>query len=437
MQSINSQSPSTQALLDTKLYQVVGQLYELGFNTDRFDRITDHTKQIAMVPVSAKTREGIPELLMIICGLAQRFLTGKLEMHEDDPAKGTVLEVKEEKGLGKVMDIIIYDGVLRAGDEIVVGGLDGPLVGKIKGMFAPAPLADMRDKKSKFVSVKEAVASTGVRVSAPGLEDAVAGMPLRGVAGDLEKVKEDIQKEISEVMLETDEEGVVIKADSLGSLEALMRLLKDAGIPVKKAGVGPVNKTDIAAAESMQAGDPFHAVILGFNIPVPEKPSVKVLTNAVIYRLIEDYQAWVEGEKINKKKSERDKLPFPAKITLMKGYVFRQNNPAVCGVEVQLGTLKPGIKMMKQDGVAITTVKGIQLEQENVEQAEKNKQVAVSFTDITIGRQVQEGDILYTYIEEPQFRALKEVKDQLTNDEKDVLREISLIMRVKNPVWGV
>ncbi len=438
MQSINNQAQSTQTMMDTKLYEVVGKLFEIGFNADRFDRISDHTKQIALVPVSAKTGEGIPELLMLISGLSQRFLAEKLVIHESDPAKGTVLETRDEKGLGKVLDVIIYDGTLHVGDDVVIGGTDAPVVGKIKAMLLPAALMDMRDKKAKFTTVQLITAATGVRLNAPGAEDALAGMPLRATsAKTLENDKKEVQKEVGEVLLETDDEGVIVKADSLGSLEALLRLLKEHGVAVKKAGVGPISKGDIAAAEASSSVNPFHAVILGFNIPQPEKPPVKVFTNAIIYALIDDYKAWVEGEKINRKKSERDKLPFPAKIALMRGHVFRQNNPAVVGVEVQLGSLKAGVRMMKKDGVALTTIKGIQKEQETVEAAERNQQVAVSLTDVTIGRQLMEADTLYTYIDEKEFRALKDIKDQLKEDEKDVLREIALIMREKNPVWGV
>jgi translation initiation factor 5B len=296
----------------------------------------------------------------------------------------------------------------------------------------------MRDKHTAFVSVESVTAANGVRISAPGSEDAVAGMPLRATdASTLDEVKAEISAEVGEVMPATEEVGVVAKADSLGSLEALLRLLKEAKIPVSRAGVGMIGKQDIAAAEAMLSNDKLAAVIIGFNVPRPDEAPVKIITSDVIYRVIEEYQAWIEGETRNTQKAEREALPYPCRIRLMPGYIFRQSNPAVCGVEVLAGTLKAGMKMMKKDGAVLTTVRGIQKERETVEKAEKNEQVAASFSDVVIGRQLFENDVLYTVIEEPDFRKLKDVKNLLREDEKEVLREVGLIMREKNPVWGV
>lgn len=436
--SFQKQQQSALTVLDTKLYEIVGKLFEMGINADRFDRVGDVTKQIIMIPCSAKTGEGIPELLMWVSGLAQRFLASNLEISKDTPAKGTVIEVKEEQGLGKVMDAIIYDGTLSVGDDIVVGGLDGPICCKVKALFLPTPLADMRDKRTDFESVQSVTAATGVRLCAPSDEDAVAGMPLRAASPEtLEQVKEEVAKEVGEVLPEMEEMGIIAKADSLGSLEALVRLLKEADIPVSRASVGKLGKQDIAAAQSMLAKDKLRAVIIAFNIPRPDDCPVKIFASDVIYRAIEDYQAWMKGEQRNLENASREALPYPAKIKIMAGYIFRQSNPAVCGTEIQAGTLKPNVKMMKKDGTVVTSIRGIQKERENVEKAERNEQVAVSYSDVVVGRQIFENDVLYTYVEESDFRKLKDVKDLLRDDEKDVLREIAVIMRERNPVWGV
>ncbi|MBI2658621.1 translation initiation factor IF-2, partial [Candidatus Woesearchaeota archaeon] len=130
-------------------------------------------------------------------------------------------------------------------------------------------------------------------------------------------------------------------------------------------------------------------------------------------------------------------LQRPCKIKIMKGYVFRQNNPAVVGVEVLAGTLKAGTPLMKNDGSAITEAKSIQQEQESIEKAEKGKQVAVSLPNVTIGRQVHEEDILYSAVPEEHFRKLKELKKYLTQEEIEVLKEIAEIMRKSSPMWGI
>ncbi len=438
LQNLSLQSPETQRRFETKLYEVVAQVFELSIPADRFDRVSDYTKTAAVVPVSAKTGEGIPELLMLLTGLAQKYLEQNLKIEETGPAKGTIMEVKEQKGLGTVLDVIIYDGSLKVNDQILVGTLDEPILAKIKALFEPEPNVEMREKKAKFKPVKEVTAATGVRIVAPGAETAIAGAPLMSAVGDIAKAKEELSKEMHEVLIETDQDGIIIKADALGSLEALMTLLRGKGIPIRKTSIGPITKKDITDAEALLNTDPLHGVILGFNIPKPEfTTSAHVIVNDVIYRLIEDYEAWKIQQQKNIELSKLDVLVRPCKLEILKGYVFRQNNPAIVGSEVIAGILKSNTPLMNKHGVQITTVKGIQVEKENVERLEKKKQAAVSLTDVTIGRQVNEGDILYSAIPEEHFRLYKEYKENLSAEEKNLLKEIAEIMRQKNPVWGV
>lgn len=442
LQNINSQGESARKAIETKLYEIVGKLSELGFNSERFDRIEDYTKQISIVPTSASTGEGIPELLMVLTGLAQKFLEKSLKVNAEGNAKGTVLEVKEEKGIGTTLDVIIYDGTLKHNDTIVIGTLSEPIVTKVRSLLEPSPLKDMRDRKTKFQQVKEAGAAMGIKVSAPGVEEVVAGMPLRSCnAEDVEKVKDDIRKEVEEVVIETDKNGIVIKADSLGSLEALAKLLREKKIDVKKASIGNISKKDLSDAQTSHEANPLQSAILGFNVNILSdiqlQKNVKILTNNVIYKLIEDFEKWQEEEKKRMESGEIEFLVRPCKILIMKGYVFRQNNPAVVGVDVLAGTLKAGTPLMKSDGTPLTEAKSIQDNQETAEKAERGKQVAVSLPKVTIGRQLNENDILYSAIPEEHFRKLKDLKKHLSEEEKELLKEIASIMREKNPVWGI
>jgi len=443
LKNISLQSSDTLKLFETKLYNVVGQLFDkFQLNGERFDRIEDYTKQIAVIPTSAVTGEGIPELLMVISGLAQKFLEQCLECNVDGPAKGTILEVKEEKGLGVTMDVILYDGTLRVNDQVVIGGVDGPIVAKVRALFEPAPLSEMRDKKSKFKSVKEVSAAAGVKISCPNLVGVVAGMPLRSATKDsLERIRGEVAQEVQESLIQTDSDGVIIKADTLGSLEALTNLLRAKGVLIAKASIGNISKKDVSEADSKSAGDPLLGVVLGFNIVLPADvsvpSSVKVLTDEVIYSLIDKYELWKVEKNKELEAGELDRVVRPCKIELLKGYVFRQNNPAIVGVEVVAGVLKSGIDLMKKDGKSITTVKTIQADKESVNKAEKGKQVAVSFEHVTVGRQINEGDVLFSVIPESDFRKFKEFKKYLSVEEIDLLREIADIMRKDNPVWGV
>ncbi len=449
LKSIMEQNADLQKELDERMYKLVGKLYELGFNAERFDRVDDYQKTIALIPTSAKSGEGIPEVLMVVAGLAQRYLEKCLECDISGSAKGTILEVKETKGIGKTIDVILYNGHLNIGDTIIIGNVGEPIVTKVKSLFVPEEMSEMRDKKTSFKHVKTVCAAAGVRIAANELDNVIPGMPLvsckantANAAKEVEQAKEEVQKDIEEVFIETEKEGIVIKADSLGSLEALITLLKEKNIKIRKAMVGEISKKDISDAESNFENDPLLSVVIGFNSAVQKdvviNNNVKVITNNVIYKLIEDLEAWTEQEKLRLEKAEFDKLTKPAKIKLIPGYVFRQNNPAVVGVEVLNGTIKPGTELIKSgDSKPITNIKSIQLERETAHEAKKGQQVAVSLENVTIGRQLQEGDVLSVLVPEDDFKKFKTFKKYLSEEEKELLKEFADNMRKFNPVWGV
>lgn len=439
--NINSQQPFVQERIETKTYEIVGKLSELGFESERFDRVEDFTKQVGIVPTSAITGDGIPELLMVIMGLAQKYLEQNLKLNVEGHAKGTVLEIKETKGLGKTLDTIIYDGVLSKGDSIVIGGIDKPIITRVKALFEPAPLSEMRDKKSKFIAVKCVTAATGVKICAIDSGEVIPGMPLSSFdsKNKVETINT-IQKEVEEVLIKTDSEGVVIKADTLGSLEALTFLLKEKGIPVRKATIGKISKKDLTDAECSYEKNPLLSVILGFNTDFENDleytDKVKVITNVIIYRIIEEYEQWVEQKKREMEEDKLDELVRPCKIQLLPNYVFRQNNPAICGIEVMEGKLRVGYPLMK-DGRTLTSVRSIQKEKDNVQFLEKGQQAAISMDGVTVGRQINEGDIMFTAIPEYDFREIKKFLKLLTQPEIELLKKIAEIMRDINPVWGI
>ncbi|MFO8015893.1 MAG: translation initiation factor IF-2 [Candidatus Woesearchaeota archaeon] len=447
LEDIQSQSPQVITHVEQKLYEIVGQLHEkFGLGSERFDRIEDFTKQVAIVPCSAKTLEGIPELITVVAGLAQRYLEQTLKCNADGPAKGTVMEVKEERGMGKTADVIIYDGTLNTNDTIIIGGMDGPITTKVRALFEPMPLVEMMEKKAKYKPVKNVTAATGVKICAPDMENVISGMPVISVENpeneeELENARQSVQAELQDILVETGKEGIIVKADNLGSLEALTKLLKDKGISVMKASIGSITKKDIADAESNFDSDPLKSAILGFNVSVPDDltvpKKVKVITKDVVYRLIDDYEKWKEESSRNIEEMQLSTLTRPCKIRILDGYVFRQSNPAVVGVEVMGGKARTGMELMDSSGRSLTSIKSIQADQEKISEADKGKQVAVSMEKVTVGRQINEGDVLYSAVPEDDFRKMKDLKQYLRQDEVEVIKEIAKIMREKNPVWGV
>jgi len=425
IQNIKSQPESVQQNLDNKIYELVGKFYELGFNAERYDRVEDFTKTIALVPCSAKSEEGLPELLMMLVGLAQKFLETTLETDTESQGQGTILEVKEEKGLGKTLNVIIYDGKIKVNDQIVIGSLTEPIVTKIKAILVP--------ENKSLKNIKEATAAIGVKIITPSSEDIIPGMPIKVANENLESIKEEIQKEVQETTLEIDEEGIITKANSLGSLEALIHLLKEKNIKIKRASIGEISKKDVAEASS--ESNPLNKIILGFMVKKPLQADIPIITNEVIYKLIEDFEAWKTETSLELEKESLKDIARPCKFKILSGCIFRVNNPAIVGVEILGGILKPNTPIMKDK--YLTDIKGIQLEGKNIEQAEKGKQVAISMPNITAGRQINEEDILYTDLKESDFRTLKKLKKYLNGDEIEILKEISEIKRKENPMWGV
>ena len=283
IQNINEQNINVKKVLDGKVYRLVEKFYELGFESERFDRVTDFSKQIAIVPLSAKTGDGIPELLMMLVGLAQKFLEKELQIEVDKPGKGTILEIKDEKGFGKTLDVILYDGKIKEGDKIITTNINEIIETKIRGLF--------KLEGKKFIKAREVNAASAIKIFAPGLDEAIAGMPLRVANEDIEKLKKEIKQEIEEVLIETDKAGIIVKAESLGSLEALIFLLREKNIRIKRAGIGEIGKKDILDAKSDK--DEVNHVILGFNVDEVKDNEVKVISGNIIYKILEDFESWL------------------------------------------------------------------------------------------------------------------------------------------------
>ncbi len=435
VKTIQNQRADVKERLDKKIYELVGSLHaEGGYSSERFDRVDDFTTQILIIPTSGKTGEGIPELLLFIAGLTQKYMEAKLETC-DKPGKGTVLEVKEVQGLGTTIDAIIYDGVLNVGDTIVVGGKNGSIATKVRALLQPKPLQEIRDPKKKFDHVESVSASAGVKINAPNLDNAMAGSTVQVTKEEnIEKIKEEIARELEQITIQKESTGVVVKADSIGSLEGIVRLFEQHNIPLKTASVGNLTRKDILEAEAVHGKDRYLGVVFAFNTPIlkeaedeAEEAHVKVFSSKIIYKLVEEYVEWKEKEREIEKEEFMKSPLYPVKLKLLPGCVFRSSKPAIVGVEVLEGMLKIPMAVMNEHGKRCGRIKEIQKDKENVKKAERGDEVAVSITNTTIGRQVNEGDVLYADIPLKEIpRLKKEVKE-----EEKLLEEIKRIKRTQ------
>ena len=427
--SIESQAANVKQEFDELFLTFQGSLKEHGFYSDLFYEVDDFTKKIVIVPCSAKTKEGIPELLFVLCGLCQKFLKERLELSKE--AKGVILEIKKEKSI-EYAEVILYDGKLDEGDELVIASFSEPIVSKVRAV------QELQTLTKKYVSKKYVLAAAGVRMQLTNKEGILPGMPFQEVKtkAELEKTKLQLKREISSE-LHMDKQGIIAKADSLGSLEALLLLLRQGNVQVLKAGIGSISKSDITSAKANLEIAPLDAVIIGFNVEKEEgveSNGIKVLTNDVIYKLIEELQLW---RRERQEKIEKEKLLGLAticKLEILHKYVFRNSNPTIFGIRVLAGKAKIGIPLIDENGEEVARIKSLQLDKAGVSEAKEGQELALALPGIAFDRRLKDVKHLYADISERQFKAFRQNKDLLTGNELKVLQEIADIKsRKKSP----
>lgn len=441
--SLKQLDESTRNNLDGRIYDVVGELSRHGIQSEAFYRLQDPKKQVAIVPVSAKTGEGIPELISLLIGLTQSYLKQKLTVSGD--TRGIVLEVTEEPGLGDTANIILTDGILNKNDEIAVAKKEGAVLTKIKAIFMPKPLDEMRDPRDKFSPVNQVVAATGAKISTSDLEGVLGGSPIIGINdGNLDLVKNEIESEIKSIFVETDSVGIIVKADTLGSLEAVVDTLKESNIAISTADTGMVSRKDVIKAQVITETDKYLGSILAFGVKVLDdakeeanKNGIRIFSEPVLYDLVDEYRDWVTSDKENLQRTELDSIILPCKFQLIKGMVFRRNGPAVCGVEILGGSLKHKSSIINSEGKEVGVVKQIKDNGENIQNAPKGSEVSISMNEPVIGRTIREGEILYSLPANIGVRLLKDRhSDSLSEDELTILDEIIELRRKVVPLYG-
>ncbi len=442
--SFAKQNERVTEFMETRHYEIVGKLSDLGFNSERFDRVSDFAREIAIVPISAHTGEGISDLLLVMIGLAQRYMGDALAVEVQGPGHGTVLEVKEERGLGMTLDVILFDGTLTVGDQVMLATTDGVVQTKVKSLLKPRPMKEILTE-DRFERVKAVVAASGVKVAAPDLDRVIAGSPLRVVRGDRDAIEQEILDEVSRIDVALSDEGLVIKADTIGALEALSKELEAREIGVMRAAVGPVSRHDLVDAQTIKA--PLYRAVLAFNAPLlPDAQAIvrdggpdlpKVFQAKVIYQLIDEFIEWRDAERQRMEQQRFERIILPAKLRVLPGCVFRQSNPAVVGVRVLAGTLRTDVNLVRTDGRKVGHLKTIQSSGEYVHEVEAGAEVAIAIEGATVGRQLDVDDDLYVDLPERHVKVLeKEMLGHISTTAKEVLEEYTTMRRRAEPFWG-
>ena len=345
-ESLQMQNKGVQNEFRTRLDQTKLAFAEQGFNSELFYENKNMSRNVSLVPTSALTGEGIPDMLMLLTSLCQERMTGALMYLSE--IECTVLEVKVIEGLGTTIDVILSNGVLHEGDRIVLCGLNGAIATNIRALLTPAPLKELR-LKSQYVHNKEVKAALGVKIAANDLEQAIAGSRLLvvGPDDDEEDLEEEVMSDLENLLsrVATDNRGVTVQASTLGSLEALLEFLKVSKIPVANISIGPVYKRDVMMAGTMLDRAKEYAVMLCFDVKVDKEAQayadevgVKIFTADIIYHLFDEFTK--NRREIIEQRKEESKLlaVFPCVLKVVA--VFNKKDPIVVGVDVLEGSLR-------------------------------------------------------------------------------------------------
>jgi translation initiation factor 5B len=442
---LKQQPPEWNDELEERLYNVVGGLLRLGFQSDAYYRVKDFRQQATIVPVSARHHVGIPELLAVLIGLSQQFLKGKLQVTEGGGGgRGIILEMQEEVGIGQTANVILTEGRIRVGDTIGLVRKEGAFKSKVKALFMPKPLDEMRDPRDKFTPVDEVYAAAGVKLVSPDLAGVVPGTSVASFRNEAQfkALKSEMEKELSRIVVKTDNMGVIVKATSVGGLEALLRMLEERGIPVREADIGDISKNDLVDAQVVGEHDPYLGAILGFDAKVlPEAKesvgSTPIFLSGIIYEVIDNYVNWAAAKRDADEKAALSSLTRPCKLKVMPGAFFRRNDPAVFGVEILAGRLKAKVRLMSDSGQELGTVEQIQDQGKALAEVKVGDKVAISVHGPTLGRQIKENDTLYSLPRSHEARLLRtKLLGSLPEDERQALDEIIQTKSRADPMYS-
>ncbi|KAH8889788.1 hypothetical protein GQ53DRAFT_689736, partial [Thozetella sp. PMI_491] len=436
-ESLLLQNKAVQNEFKNRLEQTKLAFAEQGFNSELFYENKSMARNVSLVPTSAHTGEGIPDMLKLIVQLTQERMVGSLMYLSE--VQATVLEVKAIEGFGMTIDVILSNGILREGDRIILCGVEGPIKTNIRALLTPAPLKELR-LKSAYVHNKEVKAALGVKISAPGLEGAIAGSRLLVVGEDDDEsdLEDEVEADLASLFnrVEKSGRGVSVQASTLGSLEALLDFLKDCKIPVANVGIGPVFKRDVMQCGIMLEKAPDYAVMLCFDVKVDKEAQayaddqgIKIFTADIIYHLFDSFTKHME--ELNEKKKEESKMLAVFPCVLSPVAVFNKTNPIVIGVDVIDGQLKLNTPIAavktnatgQKEIIGLGRVTSIERDHKQIPVCKKGQpSVAVKIEmgghQPTYGRQLEDSDILYSQISRASIDCLKEFyRKDVTNDE--------------------
>lgn len=418
---------------EKRVYEIVNQMYIQGFPSERFDRISDFKKSIPIVPVSAKYNIGIMEILLTVSGLAQRFLTESIST-VDGKARASILETRRDESIGTTLDAILYQGTIKTGDPILVNTSTGIQETKVRALFV-----NRSNRSSKAEERKSVTSASGVRIVISDKLDVIPGTTLLQIdSQNIQEARNELMEETT-VKIDLSENGITLKADTLGSLEAVAYELSQKNIGIRTATIGEISRRDIIDVSTLP--EQMDRVIAGFNVGISadaksalQSNDTGVVTSNIIYGLVNDVEHWIKSRKEEMEEDRKQGMPVPSRIRIIPEYIFRAAKPVIVGVKVLSGRIKVGDNLIRTDGKYAGTIKSIREGEISKKFADAGVEVAVAIDGVTLNRQIFPDQDIYVDITEDVVKTLR--GNSLDDETMKTLEEIIKIKRKENIFWG-
>lgn len=440
--TLKQQTQATSSTLEGYVSGIKEELMRNGVKAEFYFKNKSPEKVYSMIPVSAETGEGVPDLLAMLVFLTQNWLTSKITF-EPERIRASVMEVSRNPKLGWTMDVILANGILRVGDKVVVGTKDGSKVVSIRNMMLPPPLQETKSKV-KWIFQKEVKASAGVKIIASDLDNVLAGTHMISIKnGNEAKARERIEKEINEIysQLSFGDRGIWISVKTLGSLEAFYTLLQGKSIPLRGYIIGKFTEKELNRIVSLYQDENLneYRTILHYGEDLPSElikqasdNNFNLISSEVVYHLLEEFEKLKEKsiEDRKTKLSDKGSVVFPCSLKILKQYIFNKKDPIIIGVKIKDGTLKKGTPLIiSKKNLPIGKVVSIQYNKKELEQAESGKEVCIKIEpakeSLTYGRHFDHTDQLISHITFDSYQLLKEYfRETITREEKKLLKKL-------------
>ena len=446
--SLKSQEKNVQMEFKERVKSIKTQIQELGLNTELYYNNKDYNNTISIVPISAITKEGIPDLLMYISQLSQKLIHDKLIKSTDIDC--TVLEVKNVPHKGLSIDVTLKNGTLTKGDKIMLCGIKCiPIITHIKSILTEKNILHDTISASTVCTIMAASKAIPFKDGVPNLEDVVAGSPLFVINPDdsdelINEHKMNVVKPFLNLKknINTTNEGISINTSSLSNMEALLHYFENK-IPISNVKIGPVRKKDITKA-SMQTND--DKILIAYDVEIDPEiieytniSKVKIFKHNNIYELFNMIDTYIFDKQNVNKKSIDEKVIYPCILKILPEYVFNKKSPIVIGVEVKEGVLKKGtpICIPSKENIEIGTIVSIEKNNKQIDQALINEEVCVNITQTedkqqyAYDRHFKSDDLLCSKITRESINAIVSMNPEFVS-QKDIFRLIKKLKRDLN-----